>query len=318
MHRGSFLLALAFASTASAQQALHWVVRATDLKRSLAFYKSVLGMKVLGHDEHAAGCPITSNGPYGTRWSRTIIGYDAGNTTYTLHLTHSHGVTSYEAGEGLRRFMVEVRDMGGVVEKAKEQKFEVFFPHNNPPIIIGPDDYRYELKTFQHAQRQGDDSFQWVQHRKARAEQFVQVVVAAADPSALADWYVDFLGMRRFAQHAKLHIVGYADGAEREAVLLRIEIFEPGKGAQPRITNYDGRNVISLPEADLRALSTRIAAEAPELVLHPMRILHDRLVLVMRDIVGYEIGLVSSETVDSTVSVSLSAASATASDKTEL
>ena len=83
-----FLLALAFtaawvaraadddataAATTVAGRHAHWVLRVSDLERSVDFYEKVFGMRVLRHEENSAACPITCNGNFQSPWSKTMM-----------------------------------------------------------------------------------------------------------------------------------------------------------------------------------------------------------------------------------------------------
>ena len=84
------LLAAAAAQARAARAAgadgrsAHWVLRVTDLERSLDFYAAVFGMRVIRHEENAAACPITCNGDYATPWSKTMVGYAADDAELML------------------------------------------------------------------------------------------------------------------------------------------------------------------------------------------------------------------------------------------
>ena len=78
------ILAAAAAQDPAAGRSAHWVLRVTDLERSLAFYASVFGMAVIRHEENAAACPITCNGDYATPWSKTMVGYAADDAELML------------------------------------------------------------------------------------------------------------------------------------------------------------------------------------------------------------------------------------------
>lgn len=41
------------------------VLKIGSLKKSMSFFESVLGLKVLRHEEFESGCEATCNGPYG-------------------------------------------------------------------------------------------------------------------------------------------------------------------------------------------------------------------------------------------------------------
>lgn len=81
---------------------------------------------------------------------------------------------------------------------------------------------------------------------------------------------------------------------------------EGGAAPPPARTQWEGRNAIALPEATVRAINGRVVAEAPELVVHAMQELDEKLgvlyILILKDPVeGYELCLVSSETFDPSV-----------------
>ena len=40
----------------------------------MRFYREVLGMQVLRHEEFTEGCLAACNGPYDGRWSKTMVG----------------------------------------------------------------------------------------------------------------------------------------------------------------------------------------------------------------------------------------------------
>ena len=44
------------------------VLKIGNLKKSMHFFESVLGLKVLRHEEFESGCEATCNGPYGGEW----------------------------------------------------------------------------------------------------------------------------------------------------------------------------------------------------------------------------------------------------------
>lgn len=43
-------------------RALHYVFKIPDRKETMRFYREVLGMKVLRHEEFSEGCEATCNG----------------------------------------------------------------------------------------------------------------------------------------------------------------------------------------------------------------------------------------------------------------
>ncbi|KAF7385257.1 hypothetical protein HZH66_012343 [Vespula vulgaris] len=68
----------------------------------MKFYREILGMKVLRHEEFADGCEAACNGPYANRWSKTMIGYGPED---------NHFIFSYKNRVTLVKYCVDVRGL---------------------------------------------------------------------------------------------------------------------------------------------------------------------------------------------------------------
>ncbi|XP_037973923.2 glyoxalase domain-containing protein 4 [Plutella xylostella] len=79
-------------------RALHFVFKVADRTLTAKFYREVLGMQVLRHEEFSEGCEATCNGPYANRWSKTMVGYGPEDTHFVVELTYNYGITEYEMG----------------------------------------------------------------------------------------------------------------------------------------------------------------------------------------------------------------------------
>ena len=77
---------------------LHWVFKIGDRQKSIHFFRDVLGMRVLRHEEFHEGCEATCNGPYNGRWSKTMIGYGSEDDHFVIELTYNYGIASYKRG----------------------------------------------------------------------------------------------------------------------------------------------------------------------------------------------------------------------------
>ncbi|CAB0012874.1 unnamed protein product [Nesidiocoris tenuis] len=82
----------------SAVRALHWVFKIGDRTQTAKFYREILGMKVLRHEEFKEGCAAACNGPYDNRWSKTMIGYGPESNHFVIELTYNYNVFDYERG----------------------------------------------------------------------------------------------------------------------------------------------------------------------------------------------------------------------------
>ncbi|XP_046891716.1 glyoxalase domain-containing protein 4 isoform X1 [Hypomesus transpacificus] len=80
------------------RRALHFVFKVGDRGKTATFYRDVLGMKILRHEEFKEGCKATCNGPYDGRWSKTMIGFGAEEDHFVAELTYNYGVGEYRLG----------------------------------------------------------------------------------------------------------------------------------------------------------------------------------------------------------------------------
>jgi len=78
---------------------LHTMLRVGDLKRSVAFYTDVLGMKLLR----------TTDRPE-QKYTLAFVGYGDESQGAVLELTYNYGVDRYDLGAGFGHVAVEVPD----------------------------------------------------------------------------------------------------------------------------------------------------------------------------------------------------------------
>ena len=78
---------------------LHTMLRVGDMKRSIAFYTEVLGMRLLRQSEYPNG-----------RFTLAFVGYGDEKDEAVLELTHNWDTDSYNLGNGYGHIAVEVDD----------------------------------------------------------------------------------------------------------------------------------------------------------------------------------------------------------------
>jgi catechol 2,3-dioxygenase-like lactoylglutathione lyase family enzyme len=129
---------------------LHWVIKSKDLKETITFYESVLGLKVLRHEEFLEGCEATCNGRYHGAWSKTILGKTSENVNFCLEIVFNWGIENYfPRGNGYRSLKVQ-DDLNGTKSKAAQGWWTLH--HNdtgkrfeNDSITEDPDGNRIEF-----------------------------------------------------------------------------------------------------------------------------------------------------------------------------
>ncbi|XP_015238741.1 PREDICTED: glyoxalase domain-containing protein 4 [Cyprinodon variegatus] len=80
------------------RRALHFVFKVGDRPKTATFYREVLGMKILRHEEFEEGCKATCNGPYDGKWSKTMVGFGPEDDHFVAELTYNYGVGEYQLG----------------------------------------------------------------------------------------------------------------------------------------------------------------------------------------------------------------------------
>ena len=120
---------------------LHTMLRVGDLERSLAFYTTVLGMRLIRRHDYPSG-----------RFTLAFVGYGDEADTAVLELTHNWDTSSYELGTAYGHIAISVDDLDGTLARLAEQGIE---PEREPYrvreggsrlcFVNDPDDYRIEL-----------------------------------------------------------------------------------------------------------------------------------------------------------------------------
>lgn len=120
---------------------LHTMLRVGNLDRSLAFYRDVLGMKLLRRMDYPEG-----------QFSLAFVGFDDERETAVLELTYNWGTEHYELGNGFGHVAIEVDDAYAACERVKALGGKVVReagPMKHGTIVIAfvedPDGYKIEF-----------------------------------------------------------------------------------------------------------------------------------------------------------------------------
>ncbi|TNN12148.1 Glyoxalase domain-containing protein isoform 1 [Schistosoma japonicum] len=91
-------------------RALHFVFKVANRNETIDFYKRILGMKVLRHEEFSEGCKASCNGPYDGKWSKTMIGYGPEDNHFVIELTYNYGVGAYQLGNDFQYIRIHNKE----------------------------------------------------------------------------------------------------------------------------------------------------------------------------------------------------------------
>jgi lactoylglutathione lyase len=120
---------------------MHTMLRVGDLDRSIAFYTSVLGMKLLSKREFPDG-----------KFSIAFVGYSSMETAAALELTYNWGTDHYEIGTAYGHVAIGVEDVYKACEQFAKAGANITRPagpmkngHRIIAFIQDPDGYKVEV-----------------------------------------------------------------------------------------------------------------------------------------------------------------------------
>ncbi len=120
---------------------LHTMLRVGDLKRSIDFYRGVLGMRVLRQKDYPEG-----------RFTLAFVGYGEEDSEAVLELTHNWDTAKYELGSGYGHIAIEVDDAYKACDEVRKRGGKIAreagpMKHGTTVIafVEDPDGYKIEF-----------------------------------------------------------------------------------------------------------------------------------------------------------------------------
>ncbi|MEO6361917.1 MAG: lactoylglutathione lyase [Caldimonas sp.] len=120
---------------------LHTMLRVGDLQRSIDFYTSVMGMKLIRRSENPQN-----------NYSLAFLGYAANPEQAEIELTYNHGVSSYDPGTAYGHIALGVPDAKAACDRIRAAGGNV--TRDAGPVkggttviafVTDPDGYKIEL-----------------------------------------------------------------------------------------------------------------------------------------------------------------------------
>ena len=120
---------------------LHTMIRVGNLEKSIGFYTSALGMKLLRQRDYPDG-----------RFTLAFLGYGPEESYPALELTYNYGVSSYEMGTGFGHVAIGVGDIHAACDAIRKAGGRITrepgpMKHGTTEIafIEDPNGYKIEL-----------------------------------------------------------------------------------------------------------------------------------------------------------------------------
>nr|XP_021185034.2 glyoxalase domain-containing protein 4 [Helicoverpa armigera] len=253
-------------------RALHFVFKVADRTLTAKFYREILGMKVLRHEEFSEGCEAACNGPYANRWSKTMVGYGPEDTHFVVELTYNYGITHYETGNDF---------IGLTVQSSESLKRAAA---NNWPIK--------EQNGLKYLEAPGGYKFFVVDKpQPVDKDPVVKVSLASSNLEKSIEYWNGLLSLKVFEKTTKTVTLGFGDN---QAKLELVDIGQPVNRAKAY-----GRIAFSCPFDEQPIIDQKIQA-AKGTILTPLISLDTPgkatvRVIILADPDGHEICFVDDE-----------------------
>ncbi|KAM4794797.1 glyoxalase domain-containing protein 4 [Rhinophrynus dorsalis] len=256
------------------RRALHYVLKVGDRPQTARFYRELLGMKVLRHEEFEEGCKATCNGPYDGKWSKTMIGYGPEDSHFVVELTYNYGVGEYRLGND---FLGITLQSSQAVSNAQHMKWPISEVESGVFEAVAPGGYKFCLEN----------------KDQPKADPVQKVTLAVSDLQTSISYWSGLLGMKIYSKDEtkKNVLLGYADNQ------CKLELQDIG-GPVDHGTAF-GRIAFACPKNELPNIEAQMKKENQK-ILTPLVCLDTPgkatvQVVILADPDGHEICFVGDE-----------------------
>ncbi|XP_053131394.1 glyoxalase domain-containing protein 4 isoform X2 [Hemicordylus capensis] len=233
------------------RRALHFVFKVGDRAQTARFYRELLGMRVLRHEEFEEGCKATCNGPYDGKWSKTMVGYGPEDEHFVAELTYNYGIGDYRLGNDFQGLTVVSSQ---AVKNAKKLEW--------PLKEISGGTYRVEAP--------GGYVFFLEDKESPKPDPVLKVTLAVSRLQTSVNYWSKLLGMKVYETDEGLQkaLLGYADNQlpaiealmkkENQKILTPlVSLDTPGKATVQVVilADPDGHEICFVGDEAFRELS---------------------------------------------------------------
>ncbi|XP_029467954.1 glyoxalase domain-containing protein 4 isoform X1 [Rhinatrema bivittatum] len=256
------------------RRALHFVFKVGDRPQTARFYRDVLGMKILRHEEFEEGCKASCNGPYDGKWSKTMVGFGPEDHHFVVELTYNYGVGDYRLGNDFLGLSLRSSQ---AVSNAREQGWPLTDIKGGLFQTTAPGGYPFYLEN---EEQPGADPVQ-------------KVMLGVSDLEKSLNYWSNLIGMKVYSkdEEKKKAVLGFADNQ------CKLELQDIGEAVDHR-TAF-GRIAFSCPKEELPGIEA-LMKQQNQRILTPLVSLDTPgkatvQVVILADPDGHEICFVGDE-----------------------
>jgi len=198
----------------------------------MRFYREVLGMKVLRHEEFEKGCEAACNGPYDGRWSKTMVGYGPEDSHFVVELTYNYNIGQYKLGNDFQGITIQSRE---ALARAKAASWPVEELEGRQ-MVRAPDGYPFFLVDLP---------------QPVERDPVISVAISVSSPTRSLAFWASQLDLRPLSGSSSTTSLGYPGGAA--LVLVTTPSGSPVDHAKAA-----GRIAFSCPAAELPSIESAV------------------------------------------------------------
>lgn len=213
----------------TSRRALHFVFKVGDRNQTAKFYRDILGMKFLRHEEFEEGCKASCNGPYDGKWSKSMVGYGAEDSHFVVELTYNYGMGSYKLGNDFLGFSI-------FDTKAVDNVKKLNYPYTedeNALVVEAPGGYKF-----------------YIHDGEVSGDPVRKVTLASSNLQASMAYWEGLLGMTVYSETDHTILLGYDDHQ------CRLEL-KKVDGAVDHASAF-GRIAFSCPREELPGIQEKV------------------------------------------------------------
>ncbi|CAL1529919.1 unnamed protein product [Lymnaea stagnalis] len=258
-------------SGVESKRALHFVFKVGNRSETAKFYRDVLGMKFLRHEEFEEGCKASCNGPYDGKWSKSMVGYGPEDSHFVIELTYNYGIGSYKLGNDFLSITVHSTT---ILDKAKALGHQVTLEEDGVSVLTSPDGYKFKIIP-----------------KRSHGDPVKMVSLASSNLKKSMDFWSGLCGMKIFSLNNKSAELGF------EHDQCRLELVDIGEPVDHG-TAF-GRIAFACPSSELPKLE-KTMKDKKQTILTPLVSLDTPgkatvQVVILADPDGHEICFVGDE-----------------------
>ncbi|XP_055892718.1 glyoxalase domain-containing protein 4-like isoform X1 [Biomphalaria glabrata] len=252
------------------KRALHFVFKVGNRSDTVHFFRSILGMKFLRHEEFEEGCKASCNGPYFGKWSKSMVGYGPEDNHFVVELTYNYGIGSYRLGNDFLGITIHSET---IVETAKNVGYPVV-EEDGFYILASPDGYIFKIVN-----------------QPTQGDPVKKVSLSTSNLKKSLDYWTRLCGMQIFSKESHSVTLGYDESQ------CKLELIDVGENVD-HATAF-GRIAFSCPGDELPMIEKSMMSEN-QTILKPLVSLDTPgkasvQVVILADPDGHEICFVGDE-----------------------